>query len=218
LTDAILTWIANDPSTDILILARTDKSLRQYIVESSTDYIKTFMHSRDAITRSVFSLACGNRSWDKVRELDKRKYFSNPNQSRLIRASLQLWTITRLCEKKCSTNFSAQETQNKVLGSGKVIYLPHKASRLDVLSRQTINLMKQSTFELQDLYFANRKQNWLTLFTTSYILLHNLELIIKRERDIAHASHSEVCIWQINKAEIEMLTLATSSFITRTWK
>lgn len=66
--------------------------------------------------------------------------------------------------------------------------------------------MKQSTFELQDLYFANRKQNWLTLFTTSYILLHNLELIIKRERDIAHASHSEVCIWQINKAEIEMLT------------
>jgi hypothetical protein len=66
LTDAILTWTANDPSTDILNLARTDNSLRQYIVESSTDYIKTFMRSKDAITRGVFSLACGNGSWDKV--------------------------------------------------------------------------------------------------------------------------------------------------------
>lgn len=176
LTDAILTWTANDPSTDILILARSDNSLRQYIVDSSTDYIKTFMQSKDSITRGVFSLACGNGSWDK---------------SRLIRATLQLWTITRLCEKKCSTHFAAQESQKTVLGSGKVIDLPHKTSRLDILSRQTVNLMKQSTFELQDLHFANRKQNWLTLFTTSYILLHNLELIIKRERDIAHASHSE---------------------------
>lgn len=61
-----------------------------------------------------------------------------------------------------------------------------------ILDKEIQSLMTKSRKKLQELHQCGRRGNWLALFITSYILLHNLEAIIQRERNYARHIQSHV--------------------------
>jgi len=65
--DVTLSWAASDPPPDVLLLAQTGGTFSRYITESSRDYVKTFMASKDNITKGIFSLACSHSKSGTVR-------------------------------------------------------------------------------------------------------------------------------------------------------
>lgn len=63
----------------------------------------------------------------------------------------------------------------------------------DVLDKETQKLVLAAGKQLNVLHLQNHPRNWLALFIASYILLHNLEAIIKREKDHARRIRHKVC-------------------------
>jgi len=71
-----------------------------------------------------------------------------------------------------------------------------------VIHAQTEKLMRKSREALDAIYLKRRPQDSLTIFVASYILLHNLEAIFKRERGLARRTRAPVrfCVspWRQN--------------------
>jgi len=70
-----------------------------------------------------------------------------------------------------------------------------KESGFEIISQETKRLMEQSRNELGKLHRrVNGSQGWLNMFLVSFVLLHNLESIIKRERSLARLLHAPVSL------------------------
>lgn len=109
---------------------------------------------------------------------------------------MRLWNITRLSEGSHHLLSTATEKQNidcATEGDVCMIGSVGKSSGSRVIEQQAEKLIKQSREDLQALHYENSGNDWLILFVVSYILLHNLEMVIKRERNRARCLHAKVC-------------------------
>jgi hypothetical protein len=113
-----------------------------------------------------------------------------------VQVSLRLWTVTRLTEGNHSNDDTLVENATPVPGAQEAEPMVEDIDTLtcnEVLDKQTQKLVLATGEQLQTLHLQNRPENWLALFITSYVLLHNLEAIIKRERDHARRIRHKVC-------------------------
>jgi hypothetical protein len=113
-----------------------------------------------------------------------------------VQTSLRLWTVTRLNEGIQFNNDTLAENALPLSRAQEVEQMVEDVDTLtcnDVLDKQTQKLILAAGEQLDVLHRQNHPRNWLTLFIASYVLLHNLEAIIKRERDHARRSHHKVC-------------------------
>lgn len=113
-----------------------------------------------------------------------------------MQTSLRLWTVTRLTEGIQSNNNTLVQNLIAELGAQEAEQMVEDIDTLtcnDVLDKQTQKLILAAGEQLEVLHNQKHSENWLALFIASYVLLHNLEAIIKRERDHARRIRHKVC-------------------------
>lgn len=114
---------------------------------------------------------------------------ADTSQSSLLRNALRLWTGTRIIEQPWEIvgDEKLGMAESNDAGSpyfGKVPVTPVMDFQIDniTIHKILLPLRKETLQELQKKVLANRRKDFVEIFLTIYILLHNIELTIAHDR------------------------------------
>ena len=128
-----------------------------------------------------------------------------------MQTSLRLWTVTRLTEGIHSNDDALMKNMTPVPGPQETEPMVEDIDMLtcnDVLDKETRKLVLTARKQLEVLHRQFHSGNWLALFIATYVLLHNLEAIIKRERGHARRIRHKVCPFSQNMTRYVLISEA----------
>ncbi|KAI5817575.1 hypothetical protein BZA77DRAFT_245061 [Pyronema omphalodes] len=149
-------------------------AINRYVEDHMQDYIQKKIGCEDLIPWSTFQMAVK---------------LSQTEGSPLLRNALRLWTASRIIEDPWEID--GQETLGMAPcmdpGSpyyGKVPVTPVMDFQIDniTIHKILLPLRKEVLQELQKKVLENKRKDFLEIFLTMYILLHNIELTIAHDR------------------------------------
>ncbi|KAF3768913.1 hypothetical protein M406DRAFT_237711, partial [Cryphonectria parasitica EP155] len=162
----------------------------RYLTESQEHIFKTLLGDKQKLLWRTYHMAQKRRD-DPATPLRERD---------LLVKTLRLWVAVRLTTRSFHIAGEGKDLLGQKPDSkGRILLHPVFGQQLDkvLLDHVLFKLRRQTLDLLQSITQQKKRQSWLTTYLVSFILLHNVALITRHDRDRAekHGVNKPLAVW-----------------------